>query len=162
MISEAAKERMRAAVAKYPVARSALLPVLRIAQEEEGYVTADGLQAAADIIGIKVDEAQTVASFYAMYFQHPVGKKVVKVCTSISCYLRDCDKLMQQLATDLDVKPGQTTADGQFTLLGVECLASCGTAPVLQVNDEFEENVSLDRARELVAEWKQAVPASQA
>jgi len=156
MISEAARERMRATVARYPVARSALLPVLRIAQEEEGYMTQDGLHAAAEIVGVKEDEAEMVASFYAMYFQAPVGKRVIKVCTSIGCYLRGCDRLMKQLESGLGVKRGQTSADGDFTLLGVECLASCGTAPVLQVNDEFEENVTPERARELLTEWRKA------
>jgi NADH-quinone oxidoreductase E subunit len=154
MISEAAQERMRAAVAKYPVARSALLPVLRIAQEEEGYITPEGLRVASEVIGIKEDEVEMVASFYAMYFKQPVGKRVVKVCTSISCYLRGCDQLMHQLEAGLSVKRGETRADGEFTLLGVECLASCGTAPVLQVNDEFEENVTPDRAKALMTEWQ--------
>lgn len=152
MISEAAQARMRAVVAKYPVARSALLPVLRIAQEEEGYLTPDGLRTAAEVVGIKVDEAESVATFYTMYYQQPRGKRTIKVCTSIGCYLRGCDALIAQLETGLGVKRGETTAD--FTLLGVECMASCGTAPVLQVNDEFEENVTPDRARALIAEWQ--------
>ncbi len=154
MISEAARERMRATVAKYPVARSALLPVLRIAQEEEGYITPEGLRAASEVVGIKEDEVEMVASFYAMFFQKPVGKNVIKVCTSISCYLRGCDRLIKQLEDGLGVKRGETTPDGAFTLLGVECLASCGTAPVLQVNDEFEENVTPQRAAELMRQWK--------
>jgi len=154
MISEAARERMRATVAKYPVARSALLPVLRIAQEEEGYITPDGLRVTSEVVGIKEDEVEMVASFYAMYFQSPVGNKVIKVCTSISCYLRGCDGLIKQLEAGLGVKRGETTSDGAFTLLGVECLASCGTAPALQVNDEFEENVTPTRAAELMRQWK--------
>jgi len=156
MISEAARERMRATVARYPVARSALLPVLRIAQEEEGYITPDGLRAAAEAVGLKEDEVEMVASFYAMFFQAPVGQKVIKVCTSISCYLRGCDRLLAQLEDGLGVKRGETTPDGAFTLLGVECLASCGTAPALQVNDVFEENVTLERAAELIAQWRKA------
>jgi NADH-quinone oxidoreductase E subunit len=154
MISEATQERMRAAVAKYPVARSALLPVLRMAQEEEGYLTQEGLRVSAEIVGVKPDEAEMVASFYAMYFQHPVGKRVVKVCTSIGCYLRGCDALLRQMEEGLGAQRGAMSADGQFTLLGVECLASCGTAPVLQVNDEFEENVSPERAQALITAWK--------
>jgi len=152
MITEATKDRMRAAVAKYPVARSALLPVLHIAQEEEGYLTPAGLNAAAEVIGIKVDEVESVATFYTMYHQQPRGTYTVKVCTSISCYLRGCDDLMTQLEAGLGVKRGETSA--AFTLLGAECMASCGTAPVLQVNDEFEENVSPERAQTLITQWK--------
>jgi NADH-quinone oxidoreductase E subunit len=155
MISEAARERMRAAVGKYPVARSAMLPVLRICQEEEGYITPEGLRVTAEIVGVKADEVEMVASFYAMYFQQPVGAKVIKVCTSISCYLRGCDALLTQLETGLGVQRGTTSKDGKYTLLGVECLASCGTAPVLQVNDEFEENVTPERAQALMAAWRE-------
>jgi NADH-quinone oxidoreductase E subunit len=154
MISEAAKERMRAAVAKYPVAQSAMLPVLRIAQEEEGYLTPEGMQAAAEALGLKVDEVETVATFYTMYFMKPPGKRVIKVCTSIGCYLRGCDAIIKQLENGLGVRRGETTKD--FTLLGVECLASCGTAPVLQVNDEFEENLTPERVDELIAQWKKS------
>lgn len=155
MISEAAHERMRAVVAQYPEARSAMLPLLHIAQAEEGYVTAAGMQAVAETIGCKVDEVESIVSFYAMYTQQPLGKRVIKVCTSIACYLRGCDDLMQRLERDLGVKRGQTSADKRFTLLGVECLASCGTAPALQVNDEFEESVTPERAAELIAAWQQ-------
>jgi NADH-quinone oxidoreductase E subunit len=154
MISEEAKTRMRAAVAKYPVARSALLPVLRIAQEEEGYVTPEALRVTAEMVGVKPDEVQMVASFYTMFYPAPTGQRVIKVCTSIACYLRGCDRLMHQLEDGLGVARGETTADGAYTLLGVECLASCGTAPAMQVNDEFVENLTPERIQELVAEWK--------
>jgi NADH-quinone oxidoreductase E subunit len=155
MISEVTKERMRAAVARYPVARSAMLPVLRLAQEEEGYLTPAGIRAAAEAIGVLPDEVESVATFYSMFSLKPVGKRVIKVCTSIACYLRGCDRLMEGLERDLGIKRGETSSDGQFTLLRVECLASCGTAPVLQVNDEFEEQVTLDRARALVQDWRE-------
>ncbi len=155
MISEATKERMRAIVARYPVARSAILPVLRLAQEEEGYVTSEGLRVTAEIIGARVDEVESAATFYTMLYRQPVGKRIIKVCTSLSCYLRGCDALMRQMEGDLGIARGETSADGQFTLLGAECLASCGTAPVLQVNDEFEENVSPDRASALIAAWRE-------
>lgn len=154
MISEAAKARIRAAVERYPVARSAMLPALRICQEDEGYITPDGLRTTAALIGVKEDEVEMVATFYSMYFHKPMGQKVVKVCTSISCYLRGCDGLLTQLEQGLGVKRGGTKADGQFTLLGVECLASCGTAPVLQINDEFEENVTPERAQQLITAWQ--------
>src|SRR3979411_2980850 len=97
MISEQAKQRMRNLTARYPVARSAVMPALHIAQQEEGYITQDGLQAVAEAIGMTVDDVESVATFYTMYYQRPPGKKVIKVCTSISCYLRGCDKLVNHL-----------------------------------------------------------------
>src|SRR5437868_1971409 len=154
MISEQAKARMRALAARYPSGRSAVLPSLYIAQEEEGYITQEGLQAVADAIGLTVDDVESVATFYTMYYQHQPGKKVIKVCTSISCYLRNCDALVERLEHRLGIKRGETSDDGNYTLLTAECLASCGTAPVLQVNDEFVENVTLDMADTLVDGWQ--------
>lgn len=146
MISEQAKEKMRSLVARYPVARSAVLPALYVAQEEEGYITDAGLQAVAEAIGLTVDDVESVATFYTMYNQQPLGKRVIRVCTSISCYLRGCDKLVEHLEARLGIKRGETTPDGNYTLLTAECLASCGTAPVMQINGEFVENVSLEKA----------------
>lgn len=152
MISEQAKQRMRDLAARYPVARSAVMPALYIAQQEEGYITQAALQAVAEAIGMTVDDVESVATFYTMYFRQQPGKKVIKVCTSISCYLCNCDALVSHLEQRLGIKRGETTVDGNYTLLTVECLASCGTAPVLQVNDEFVENVTPEMADALIDE----------
>ncbi len=153
MISEQAKQRMRDLAARYPVARSAVMPSLYIAQQEEGYITQEGLEAVAAAVGMTVDDVESVATFYTMYYQHPQGKKVIKVCTSISCYLRNCDTLVAHLEQRLGIKRGETTPDGNYTLMTTECLASCGTAPVLQVNNEFVENVTLDMVDARIDEW---------
>ena len=160
MISEQAKQRMRDLAARYPAARSAVLPALHIAQQEEGYITDEGTQAVADAIGITVADVESVATFYTMYYQKQPGKRVIKVCNSISCYLRNCDELIEHLSDRLGIKPGETSADGKYTLLTVECLASCGTAPVLQVNDEFVENVSLEKADALLADLDKELAAT--
>jgi NADH-quinone oxidoreductase E subunit len=153
MISEQAKQRMRNLASRYPVARSAVMPALYIAQQEEGYITQEALQAVAEAIGITVDDVESVATFYTMYYQQPPGRKVIKVCTSISCYLRNCDGLVRHLEQRLGIKRGETTADGNYTLMTTECLASCGTAPVLQVNNEFVENVTPEMVDALIEEW---------
>jgi NADH-quinone oxidoreductase E subunit len=150
MISEQAKQRMCELAQRYPVARSAVMPALYIAQEEEGYITQEGLQAVAEVIGLTVDDVASVATFYTMYHQQAPGKKIIKVCNSIGCYLRNCDTLIEHLEKRLGIKRGETTSDGNYTLLAVECLASCGTAPVLQVNGAFVENVTLESADALV------------
>jgi len=152
MISEQTKQRMRTLASRYPAARSAVMPALHLAQQEEGYITAVGLQAVAEAVGMTVDAVESVATFYTMYYQHPQGKKVIHVCTSISCYLRNCDALVEHLEKRLGIKRGETTPDGNFTLMTAECLASCGTAPVLQVNGEFVENVTLEKADALLNE----------
>jgi len=150
MISEEAKQRMRALAARYPLARSAVLPSLYIAQEEEGYITPEGLQAVADAIGLTVDDIASVSTFYTMYWQEQPGCQVIKICTSLSCYLRGCDTLLHHLERRLGIKAGETTPDGNYTLKPMECRASCGTAPVLQVNEEFVENVTLEKADQLL------------
>lgn len=150
MISEEAKARMRAVAAKYPSARSATLPALHIAQEEEGYITPEGMAAVAEVLGLRDDEVNSVVSFYSMYFREPVGRHIIKVCTSISCYLRGSDDLLAHLRERLGIAPGETTPNGAFTLLPTECLASCGTAPVLQVNNEFVEHVAQADADALI------------
>jgi NADH-quinone oxidoreductase E subunit len=160
MISEQAKERMRNLASRYPAARSAVMPALYIAQQEAGYITRDALEAVAETIGLTVDDVESVATFYTMYYQQPPGKKVIKVCTSISCYLRNCDALVTHLEQRLGIKRGETTTDGNYTLMTVECLASCGTAPVIQVNDEFVEQVTLEMADALIDEWERELKAT--
>ena len=152
MISEQAKQRMRDLASRYPVARSAVMPALYIAQQEEGYITQAALQAVAEAINITVDDVESVSTFYTMFYRQQPGKKVIKVCTSISCYLRNCDALVSYLEQRLGIKRGETTTDGNYTLLTSECLASCGTAPVLQVNDEFVENVTTEMVDALIEE----------
>jgi NADH-quinone oxidoreductase E subunit len=150
-IGDEVKAEMRAIVARYPEPRSGMLPCLHLAQEAEGYVTPEGIAAVAEAVGARIDEVESIVTFYSMYRRAPAGKHIVKVCTSISCYLRGCDDLLAHLEARLGVRRGQTTPDGQFTLQAVECLAACGMAPVLQVNDEFVENVTQDGADELIA-----------
>jgi NADH-quinone oxidoreductase E subunit len=152
MISEETKQRMQSLAARYPVARSAVMPALYLAQQEEGYITPQGLSAVAEAIDMSVDDVESIATFYTMYHQQQPGKKIIKVCTSISCYLHNCDALVEHLEKRLGIKRGETTADGNYTLMTAECLASCGTAPVLQVNNEFVENVTLQMADTLIDE----------
>jgi NADH-quinone oxidoreductase E subunit len=161
MISEQAKQRMRDLAARYPVSRSALLPALHIVQQEEGYITNEGLQVVAEVLNLTVDDVKSITTFYTMYYQKPQGKKVIKVCNSISCYLRNCDTLIKHLQNRLGIKPGETTPDGKYTLMTVECLASCTTAPVLQVNEEFVENMTCERADELLAELERELDAPE-
>jgi NADH-quinone oxidoreductase E subunit len=154
MISEDVKATMREIVARYPSPRSATLPCLHLAQEAEGYVTPEGLAAVAEVVGAKIDEVESVVTFYSMYRRAPAGTHTIKVCTSISCYLRGCDELLAHLEERLGIQRGHTTADGRFTLQSAECMAACGMAPVLQVNDQFVENVTLDDADELLAQLR--------
>lgn len=115
--------------------------------------------AVAEALNLTTDDVKSVATFYTMYYHRPHGQKVISVCTGISCYLRNCDPLVEHLEEHLGIKRGETTEDGNFTLECVECLASCGTAPVLQVNGEFVENVTLEAADALLDELTRAMRA---
>ncbi len=109
MTSTKLQARMRDIVARYPNARSAMLPCLHLAQEERGYITPEDVQAVAEAIGVKPDEVESVVTFYSMYSQEPQGRYTIKVCTSISCYLRGCDDVMAYLEERLGIRRGETT-----------------------------------------------------
>lgn len=142
MTSDELQSRLREIVARYPSARSAMLPCLHLVQEEQGYVTPEGILAVAEAIGVKPDEVESVVTFYSMYTQEPKGRYTIKVCTSISCYLRGCDDIMASLEERLGIRSGETSGDGRYTLEGAECMAACGMAPAIQVNGRFVENVT--------------------
>ncbi|SRR5579875_410997 len=158
MISEEVKARLREVAARYPQARSAMLPCLHIVQDAEGYVTPEGILAVAEAIGVKPDEVESVVTFYSMYHQEPIGRTVIKVCTSIACYLHGCDETLAKLERRLGIQKGQTTPDGRYTLEGVECLAACGMAPAVQVNGEFAEQMTPDKTDALIDTLEQHGP----
>ncbi len=145
MLSEATRQKISALIAKYPVRRSALIPSLHVAQEEIGYVSSDAVREIAQIFELAPNEVYEVVSFYTMLFKAPVGKYVLQVCTNISCLLCNSEGIMAHLQKRLGIKPGETTPDSKFTLLEVECLASCGTAPVVQINDDYHENLTPEK-----------------
>jgi NADH-quinone oxidoreductase E subunit len=154
MLSEVTVQRIEALIKKYPQSRSALIPSLQIAQEEFGYLTPDSVREVAGIFHLPPNEVYEVASFYTMLFKKPVGKYVIQVCTNISCLLCNCEAIMGHLKTRLGISPGETTPDKKFTLMEVECLASCDTAPVAQINDDYHENLTPDRLDQILTELK--------
>jgi NADH-quinone oxidoreductase E subunit len=126
--------RARELIALYPVKRSALIPVLHLLQEQDGYLSPDGLAHVAELFELTAAEVRGTASFYDMFFLEPVGRYVVAVCTNIACMLGGAYELLDHIEKRLGVSAGGTTADGSFTLEDAECLALCGNAPCLTVN----------------------------
>jgi NADH-quinone oxidoreductase E subunit len=118
------------------------LPVLHLLQEQEGYLTADGMAHVAELIGITAAEVYGTATFYDMFFTHPVGTYLVSVCTNIACLLSGGYELLEHAEERLEVKAGSTTPDGRFTLEEVECIGLCGNAPCLTVNWRFFGDVT--------------------
>jgi NADH-quinone oxidoreductase subunit E len=127
----------------YPSQMSAslVLPLLQIVQEQKGHVTPADAHFVADYAGVPRAQAVEALSWYTMLHRQPVGRHVVKVCRNIACALRGSDRLLAHVEKKLGVAPGGTTADGCVTFLAVECLASCGTAPVMQVDETYHEQL---------------------
>jgi NADH-quinone oxidoreductase subunit E len=136
----------RKIIARYPQPRSALIPLLHLAQEQDGWLTPEAMEHVGELVGITPAEVLGTASFYEMFKREPVGTYVVGVCTNISCMLLGAYDLLGHLQDRLGVPAGGTTADGTFTLEEMECLAACTGAPCLQVNYRYFENVTPDGA----------------
>lgn len=147
MLSAEAKKELQAALGKYNNKRSAVMEALRIAQRENGgHLTKQLMDEIAVILEMRAVEVNAAAAFYTMYnIDKPVGKYHIQVCRNISCSLMGAEHIIKYIEKKLGIKTGETTNDGMFTISTVECLGSCGTAPMMQVNDEFHE--SLDEAK---------------
>jgi NADH-quinone oxidoreductase subunit E len=141
---------LRQITERYPQPRSALLPMLHLVQSVEGRVTARGIEACADILGISAAEVSGVATFYTMYKRRPVGDYHVGVCTNTLCAVMGGDAIFDRLKDHLDVGNDETTDDGRITLEHVECNAACDYAPVMMVNWEFMDNMTPESAVEIV------------
>jgi NADH-quinone oxidoreductase subunit E len=142
---------------RYPEGKhkSALLPALHIAQAEfDGWLSVPVMDKVAEIMRLQPIEVYEVASFYSMFNLKPVGKCLIEVCRTSSCWLRGANDVIAHIEKRLGIKDGETTPDGAFTLKSVECLGSCGTAPMLQIGEHFHENLTLEKVDELLAVHK--------
>lgn len=137
-------------VARYPKKEAAMLPVLYLAQQEFGYIGAEAIEYVAKLMGQAPARVQSVVTFYTMYNQKPVGRHHIQVCRTLPCALRGAERVTEYLTKKLGIKPGQTTEDKRFTLSEVECLASCGTAPMMQVNDDYYENLTEEKIDQIL------------
>lgn len=137
-------------VARYPEPRAALLPVLWEFQNRKGWIDAECEAWVAERLGTSPAHVHGAVTFYTMYKQRPSGKYHIQVCTTVSCMLRGSDELVRHLEDKLGIEVGQTTADGKFSLVRVECLGSCGTAPMFQLNDDYHEDLTLEKADQLL------------
>ena len=157
-VSDAAEKRAKEIIGQYPQKRSAVMPLLYIAQEHTKYIT----QQAVDWVASKLDmppvQVWEVATFYTMYYKKPVGRYHVQVCRTLPCALRGARKVSEYFYKRLGVKPGEVTKDGMWSFEEVECLGSCGTAPMCQINDTFFENLTDEKLDTLVARIEKEQP----
>ena len=126
------------------------MPTLWLAQEEFGWLSEEVLAHVAELLELPPAFVASVASFYTMYYRRPMGRHHVQVCTNLSCVLRGADEIVDCLRSRLGIGLGETTADQRFSLSEVECLGSCGTAPMMQVNDDYWENLTPERTLEII------------
>ena len=143
-------------IKRYPQGKqkSALLPVLHIAQSENnGWLSSETMDYVASLLGIQPIEVYEVATFYSMFNLQPVGNCVIEVCHTGPCWMNGAYELLAHFEKRLGIKSGETTSDGKFSLKTVECLAACGNAPVIQVGTEYHENLTIQKADELLDRW---------
>ena len=152
MLFERFKNEVGDILSRYPVKRSALLPLLNLAQREEGFVSESAMKEIAKILDLTPPQVFETVTFYTMFNLKPIGKFHLQVCKSLMCALVGSDNLVMWIQKKLGIAQGQTTADNIFTLSVVECLGSCGTGPMMQVNDKYLENLTPESALQKLKE----------
>ena len=152
--SPEALEKFEETVSRYPKKEAAMLPVLYLAQQEFGYLSVEAMDYVARLMGQSPAQVHGVVSFYTMYNMKPIGRHHIQVCRTLSCALGGAEKITGFIKKKLAIEVGQTTADGRFTLSEVECLASCGTAPMMQINDDYYECLNEEKVTEILESLK--------
>ena len=146
----ASTEKVEKILSQYPDKQSATLPLLHLAQLENGYISGAVINTVADLVDCHPAVVMDCVSFYTMLYTKPQGRHIIQVCQTLSCSLNGADALVDHVTDKYGIKPGETTEDGRFTLMKVECLGSCGTAPVVQINKEYHEGLSQKLIDELL------------
>lgn len=154
--SAESEARFQGLLGRYPNRRAALIPTLLIANREFGYLSREAMEYVADRLELPQSFVLNTATFYTMLHKQPVGRFHLQVCVNVSCYLTGADHLADHLKRKLGIGFGEVTGDGLFSLEGVQCLASCDTAPVIQVNDDYHEDMTVDKVDQLVESLRQA------
>jgi NADH-quinone oxidoreductase subunit E len=154
MLSEQSLKKIEDLKKRYPNPQPVVLAALWMWQEEHGWVSREGILEVARLLGLPAHHVYGVVSFYTMFNSEPVGKHKIEVCTNVSCMLRNSEKILKHIQDTLSVGIGETTPDGRFTLVEAECLGSCGTAPMMQVGDEYFENLDESKVDAILSSLK--------
>jgi NADH-quinone oxidoreductase E subunit len=140
--------------------KSAILYALYLAQGQQGYLTGNAMRFVAQQIGCSTADVEDVVSYYTMFYTRPVGKRVLNVCRTLSCALLGAERVTEELSKKLGITPGQTTPDGEFTLVEVECLGACDRAPVVMINDDWHERLAPEQVSQFIDDLKARGPAA--
>jgi len=154
MLSPETRQKIESLKKVYETHQSALIPALHVAQADQGWLSEDTQREVAQLLGLTPQSVRQVVTFYTMFHQKPVGRHLIQVCRNLSCSLLGGQRLQKQIQEKLGLEDGETTQDGRFTYVSVECLGSCGTAPVIMVNDRYMENVTPLQVDRLLEELK--------
>lgn len=139
---------------RYPASQAALLPILWIAQEQEGWISEEMMRYIGKLLDIPYGHILGVVTFYSMYNSKKLGKYHIEVCTNISCMLRGSDKILETIEHRCGAKPGETSADGKWTVSEVECMGACGGAPMLSIGEEYYENLTPEKTEKILSSLK--------
>jgi NADH-quinone oxidoreductase subunit E len=150
VLSDRYPAELEAIFAKYPDKRSAVLPALYLAQETYGHINDEAIQDVAELLELDPTQVLSIAGFYTLFYEEPVGKYVLEICNDLPCALRGASDLVKSTCQKLGIEEGGTTEDGMFTVKTVMCLAACDKAPMLQVNLRFEENLNEEKVDALI------------
>jgi NADH-quinone oxidoreductase E subunit len=161
MLPEKIKNTINGIRHQFPTEQALLLPLLHLIQDEYGWVSMDSMKDAGEFLNLPLSKVREVASFYTMYKLEPQGKVDLQICTNISCWLNGADKLVACAEKRLGIKCGETTKDGNFTLSQVECLAACGTAPALMLNEDYYESLDVPKLNEILDEASKTLAAGK-
>ena len=148
-------------LARYPTKKSAILAVMHLAQDEYGYMSQQAMDDVAEIVDVSSTHVLSLAGFYTLFYEEPVGKYVLEVCVDLACALRGADEFVEMASRKLGIKPEQTTEDGLFTLKTVMCLAACDKAPMLQCNLKYVENLDEESFDALIAQLRAEAAAGE-
>ncbi len=148
--SKESQQRFEEILTRYPNKRAAIMPTLWLAQKEFGHLSNDTLAYVGSLLDLSPAFVASVASFYTMYYKKPMGRHHVQVCTNLSCALVGSDDILDCVKKKLGIGTGETTADGKFSLDEVECLASCGTGPMMQIGDDYWEDLTTEKTLEIL------------
>ena len=148
--SPEAEARFQELLGRYPDRKAALIPTLIIANREFGYLSKEAMEYVAKRLDLPGSHVINTATFYTLLHKQPVGRYHIQVCVNVACYLRGADGLVEHIRKKLGISFGEVTPDGMFSLEGVQCLASCGTAPTIQVNDDYHEQMTPEKLDHLI------------
>lgn len=154
MFNETVLKEIEGIRAKYPEQRSALLPSLYIAQREFGWLSPEAMLLVAKTLNLPEAEVRGTASFYAMFRHKPVGRNLIQLCTNVSCMILGSERLLDFLEKRYGIKPDGTSQDGRFSLVIMECIGACGTAPAMLVNTDFHDNLTEKKIEEILEKYK--------